>query len=351
MILIFKKINFLSVLIFKVLKGFFKYAIGRGNSNETHQALIELHCLTRGLSSFFLSKIYSWFRPIRTRNLEKPIGVLGDLTKDSENLIHVVDNLKKNGYHVFKNQLSPEIIDSLLDFTKKNKALLRPEDGSPINSPIKLAFFDLNDPQTVRYEYSDHDLILNPVIQKLMTDPSITAVARSYLQAEPLIDIVSMWWHTAYKAGPDSNAAQLYHFDLDRIKWLKYFFYLTDVTPDSGPHCFIQGTHKPFSIPKSILKKGYARIEDIQVKSYYTEKDIIEFSGPVGTIIAEDTIGLHKGKHVINGARLVFQLQFAIGMFGAPGFKPFQFKKSESGRLMDLKSHHPVLLSNINIVD
>ncbi len=48
----------------------------------------------------------------------------------------------------------------------------------------------------------------------------------------------------------------------------------------------------------------------------YDRKDIIEFSAPRGTILAEDTRGLHKGKHVETGDRLLLQLQFSNSLFG-----------------------------------
>ena len=38
--------------------------------------------------------------------------------------------------------------------------------------------------------------------------------------------------------------AQYYHYDLDYKRFLKIFIYLTDVTEESGPHIFIEGTHK-----------------------------------------------------------------------------------------------------------
>jgi hypothetical protein len=43
----------------------------------------------------------------------------------------------------------------------------------------------------------------------------------------------------------------------------------------------------------------------------------IEFSAPRGTIIAEDTRGLHKGKHVTRNDRLIFQLEFSNSLFGS----------------------------------
>ncbi len=45
--------------------------------------------------------------------------------------------------------------------------------------------------------------------------------------------------------------------------------------------------------------------------------DVIEFAAPRGTIIAEDTRGFHKGKHVERGDRLVLQIQFSNSLFGA----------------------------------
>ena len=57
------------------------------------------------------------------------------------------------------------------------------------------------------------------------------------------------------------NKAQLYHFDLDRPKWLKFFIYLNDVENlDHGPHSYIKNTHKVFAKPYKILIKRYQRI-------------------------------------------------------------------------------------------
>ena len=103
---------------------------------------------------------------------------------------------------------------------------------------------------------------------------------------------------------------------MDRIKWLKFFFYITDVGPDNGPHSFVAGSHRTKGIPASILNKGQVRIDDGDVLDSYSKQDIIEFEGPAGTIIAEDTRGLHKGKHVRKGDRLVFQLEFSDSVFG-----------------------------------
>jgi hypothetical protein len=93
---------------------------------------------------------------------------------------------------------------------------------------------------------------------------------------------------------------------------------LTDVGPENGPHKFIAGSHRTGGIPGELLKKGYARLTDEEVAPHYRPADFIEFTAPRGTIIAEDTRGLHKGQHVNSGHRLMLQIQFSNSLFGPP---------------------------------
>src|SRR6185503_13469174 len=121
-------------------------------------------------------------------------------------------------------------------------------------------------------------------------------------------------------------AGQLYHFDMDRIKWLKFFIYLTDVEAANGPHCFVRGSHRTHGIPSSLLSKGYARIRDAEVFQYYARETEVRFVAPRGTVIAEDTRGLHKGMEVLSGDRLMLQLQLSNSLFGAP-YAPSSFRR------------------------
>jgi hypothetical protein len=75
----------------------------------------------------------------------------------------------------------------------------------------------------------------------------------------------------------------------------------------------VKGSHK--SIPSKILKDR--RILDDEVKSFYKEEDVLEITGKAGSIIAVDTRGLHKGKPLVDGARLLFQIQYSNSLFGA----------------------------------
>jgi hypothetical protein len=172
-------------------------------------------------------------------------------------------------------------------------------------------------PEAVRYDFDPQDLLDNQGVQTLLADLSLVALAQSYLGARPVADVLTMWWHTDYSHIPDSEAAQYFHFDMDRPKWLKYFIYLTDVESVNGPHSFIAGSHRTGGIPAHLLRRGYSRLQDSEVAEAFESRDFIEFAAPRGTIIAEDTRGLHKGKHVERGDRLVLQIQFSNSLFGA----------------------------------
>jgi hypothetical protein len=66
-----------------------------------------------------------------------------------------------------------------------------------------------------------------------------------------------------------------------------------------------------------MLRRGYVRLSDEEVLTHYGADRQIEFTAPRGTLIVEDTRGLHKGKAVRDRARLILQLQFSNSLFGA----------------------------------
>ena len=124
-----------------------------------------------------------------------------------------------------------------------------------------------------------------------------------------------MWWSLPLETRGSSVSGQLYHFDLDRPHFLKFFVYLNDVGDDNGPHHFVRGSHK--NPRRGALADR--RFEDTEVaKVYDLAQDEVIFRAPRGTIFAEDTRGLHKGAALRSGERLVFQLEYASTLFGAP---------------------------------
>ena len=125
----------------------------------------------------------------------------------------------------------------------------------------------------------------------------------------------------------DSEAAQMFHFDLDRIKWLKFFIYLTDVNINSGPHVYVSGTHKPFSKPYKFMLRGYKRILDEEINNSYEQSRINTICGDKGTIIIGDTSCYHKGLPPLNGNRLIFEFELSNSSFGGVDYEKNLFSK------------------------
>ncbi len=119
-----------------------------------------------------------------------------------------------------------------------------------------------------------------------------------------------MWWSCPGPA--NSEAAQLYHFDMDRPQFLKVFFYLTDVDADTGPHCYIKGSHR--DRPAALWRDG--RHDDTQVLESCGRDREVEVTGSEGSAFAVDTSGLHKGKPLVRGNRLVLQVEYTSALFG-----------------------------------
>lgn len=271
---------------------------------RAHQALVSLFCSTGGVSNDIIHKFVA--RRRYPFNIEGK-GVLG---VDEQQLHQITKTIRERGYYVFERRLPAEFCDRLQKFALTEQAHFT------INGEPKLERYDRERPKAVRYDFSEKIILRSDAAQELMADPSVLAVAQAYLGCAPVLDLIACWWHTSWSQEPDKDAAQFFHFDMDRIKWLKFFFYITDVGPENGPHSFVAGSHRSRGIPESILKKGQVRIDDKDVLDFYSRKAVIEFCGPAGTIIAEDTRGLHKGKHVRTGDRLVFQLEFSDSVFG-----------------------------------
>ncbi|MEO8206536.1 MAG: phytanoyl-CoA dioxygenase family protein [Chthoniobacterales bacterium] len=296
-----------------LLIGIVAFMISKQTPPFAYQALIRLFCRTGGRTNDFLSAFISRASP--PLDLGSATGILGNLgPNDIDEIVRV---LKADGYYVLPRKLPEEARLRLVEYAKSTECLVRPtEDESAHNAPPEHAIYDASQPRGIRYDFTQEQVINIPEVQAILADWSILAVAQTYLGARPVADVTSMWWHTAYSNQPDAKAAQFYHFDLDRIRWLKIFIYLTDVGPDNGPHCFVEGSHRTGGIPSALLSRGYVRLTDEDVLRHYPPERLIEFIAPAGTILLEDTRGLHKGKAVRSGDRLMLQLQFSNSLFG-----------------------------------
>ncbi len=297
-------------------------------SPEGHTALIDLYCLTNGKFNDEINNRIVKENPDSLYNGSINSELLGQC--DDEKYGKINTEINQSGYAFFSNKLSQSVVDSLNKFAKEAPVYMAPKYDTP-------TVFDENNIQSEIYRFNANDLVNNTDIQKLIMDPFLINMARNYLGCEPIFDFPAMWWSTAFLKEASSEAAQLYHFDLDRIKWIKIFIYLSDVTDETGPHCYINGSHASGTKPKALLKRGYARIPDEDLAKYHNQNDFVKINAEAGTVFAGDTKCWHKGTPLKKGSRLVLEFEYTTSLFGAnydkfkmenytPEFKEFCLK-------------------------
>ena len=242
----------------------------------------------------------------------------------SSEISTAVADLEMNGFAVLSVRLEEEKCVAL-------EKIAREAVCSLVDPSIDVheAIFDAANPIAVRYEISETDLLKSDVVQQIICDFSLLEIAKLYLGCEPVQDLVTMWWSTAINVDASSKAAQQFHFDLDRFKFLKLFIYLTEVNDTNGPHVYIKGSQR--NLPRQLRRDG--RHDDSSVKSFYPTGEI-KITGPRGLVFLADTRGLHKGMPLREGHRLIFQTEYASSLFGYPYLRQNLVTKSEEIGLM-----------------
>ncbi|MCD6067573.1 MAG: hypothetical protein K0S33_2399 [Bacteroidetes bacterium] len=315
-------------------KGYSEFLSTGKTSNEAYLAFLNLYCNTNGkFQEAEHKKAIQNNPPKRTEDTLS--GVIGSYTSGD---FHSINNtLGKDGYIDLHRKVSPELVKKLTNFALRTETTTAPKYD-------KKMVYDPAHPVSEIYRFDMQDLVNNPDIQALIMDPVLINIARQYLGCEPIFDFPAMWWSTSFLKEASSEAAQLYHFDLDRFKWLKIFIYLTDVNEDNGPHRLIRGSHLPDAKPTELLKRGYARIPDEDIAQYHKKEDFIVIHGEAGAVFAEDTKCWHKGTPLRSGHRLVLEFEYTSSMFGS-NYPTFEIKNA-SEEFKQFCKNNPVYAKN-----
>lgn len=235
----------------------------------------------------------------RRRNPPKTLGRPEFL--DAAAIGDVVRELDRDGCSVLPRKLSDGDIQEIADF-----AFATPAYAVDPNKRVAIKP-DSIPRDTARHVWDIQEIVRIPAVQRLLLDPAFHQIAQDYLKATPVLSSVTLW----IDAPADKKfGAHQYHYDNDGPGFLKFFFYLTDVEPDTGAHCYIKGTHghrkpEPFRISK-------VHEDDKELLDYYGRDKEVMFVAPKGTIIAEDTAGFHRGSTVLRSHRLLMQFQYSV---------------------------------------
>lgn len=219
----------------------------------------------------------------------------------------IVNMIKHEGYVILPKLVPSEKIEQI----KKWSYNIKYNIVDNFEKRYQVDNLNFDNPNCVTANAIENDLLNNAEINNLIFDPVIISIISKYLGIEkPSLIHLCMWWTFKSKNEfASSEAAQLYHYDLDHIKWLKVFFYLTDVGIEQGPHVYIPSSHIAGNKNYHLLERGYSRVSDSEMQKFQksSSRKVI---GSAGSVIIGDTKCFHKGTPVIKGARLVLQPTF-----------------------------------------
>lgn len=300
---------------------FGKYLISKKSNQAAYVQMRHDYIVNKNNSIDTCVRINSILNP--KFKIKKSKGILGEL--DTQVVSKISNSIHENGYYVFDTRLDEKSLTSIKSFMENVPVAYRSSHTettpSKIDSYLKCKEnsnrFDL-----IKTDYCNE----NEDILRLISDENFLHIANEYLNTKPILDIIAIWWNKTIpenlskedKEILKNKSAQMFHHDMDRLKFLKFFIYMTDVDLDTGPHVYVRKSN--LKSPSYILKDG--RYSDEMISENAGE-DIISFCGPKGSIIAVDTRGLHKGMEVNTSERLLFQLEFSNSLFGKPEFPNF----------------------------
>lgn len=250
----------------------------------------------RTLAIFHLTReIGLWFLRLKPKKDFLPIENV-DILFSTEK---VINQLESNGFSDLVS-ISKERLNAIIKFA--NSIQFQNLEG---NNKFYIDYSRPLKPSSSLW-YTNGEVMQCKAIKSLVYDKKILKIATSYLKKEPIIKDVRMWW--SFPPEKDQyNSLYGYHYDIDALKFLKLFIYLTDVDENSGPHVIISKTHKR----KTLFEKLNRRLTDEEATKRFKKDSINVMTANAGEGFFEDTFAYHKGA-TPKKPRFILQIEYAI---------------------------------------
>jgi hypothetical protein len=290
------------------------YKVRGRTPDKGYWAMRELHPLTQGGFGRNFSRILGMVHPPKHNGTRTE--VLGPLSDAS--LEEILRGLRKDGYARAPFSLSEDMVERLTAWALETPS--EPIDPKSMDDAYNAGFVGLErqpynreSPASFQQWFGQPTVAQNKDIQRLMMEEAVLKVVRAHLGCEPIYSILQMWWSNALGGGKASSAGgQIFHYDMDRVRFLNVFFYLTDVDTNTGPHVYVRRSHR--KIPPPLRRDG--RLHEDEIAAHYDPADVVELLGKKGSVLFVDTSGFHRGKPPVEKDRLILQFSFAISLFG-----------------------------------
>jgi hypothetical protein len=176
------------------------------------------------------------------------------------------------------------------------------------------------------------DVVRCPHVVEIANDPRILQIAEAYLGCPPTIYNLHAWWSFA-QGGTTAQYSQALHRDMDELRFVTLFIYLTPVTEQTGPHRYIRFSHDKAKLVQAMTERGWSA-SDLEValgalfrnhgyEMSQTADALVGplemvWTGPAGSALLADTYGLHMGVPLVEGERLMLWIRYGLGMLPHP---------------------------------
>jgi hypothetical protein len=326
-----------AILSLRLAGTLLRYRLGTEPTQRDWLRMLRLHCMTNGASTGLARRAMARLRPAPAIPAQFH-SMFGNF--DAKRLAEAAQTIRDQGFYVFPGRIPAEFCDEIAGGVRNYS-------GWSWRDEAGVHRMDSFDPQTLtapRYELPEAEIWKIKGYQRIVADPLFIHLARAYFGSQATLKELGLWWSPGNRANrPDAKAAQMFHFDYDAAPvWLKFFVYLNDVGVENGPHIFVRGSHRlGLDKARKIIARGYERITDEEIEQTYGRDNVLEMTGPKGTVFAVDTMGFHKGKLPVSGHRLLAQLEFATPLFVPVKSKPLPMPPDAIPGLLAARAAHP----------
>lgn len=178
------------------------------------------------------------------------------------------------------------------------------------------------------------DVMRCPHLVEIANDPRLLQIAEAYLGCPPTIYTLHAWWSFAQQ-GTAAAYSQSLHRDMDELRFVTLFIYLTPVTERTGAHRYITHSHDKAALIGALAAQGLSQdaIDAALTVLFrgpgYEMSDMADtlvgplatvWIGSAGSAILADTYGLHMGLPLLEGERLMVWVRYGLGMLPFPEF-------------------------------
>ncbi len=247
--------------------------------------------IKRVVTRFNISRIFIYF--IKNFNKNKKIITVPTIFSEI-NHSNALKKLQNDG--IFDDIFLPQSeVNKILEYCKNNKFNFNR------NKNYKLDFSNRFNQKDLYIMNINNPHLNCHTIDKIARDEKIINLIKDYFEMNPIISSSQIFWSIPCFDENNNiieppNNEYGYHYDVDGFKFLKLFFYLTDVKDEKdGSHIYIKRGNKN----KKLIQGVYRRVSDKFIEKNFSEQ-IYEIFGKKGKGFLEDTSNYHKGSAPFN---------------------------------------------------